>query len=133
MPDEKRPKKLTRPTILNEEIYTKIQNYLDGDYFTVPTVKGLCLYLGITRSTLYEWKKTNQKITDMLEELLQTEHTHLIANGLNNKWNSNIVKLMLSKLGYSPVELMKGQDDVQSLEKQEEHNQPKNIELVVKL
>jgi len=46
----------------NEKVLKEFLKQIDdGDYFTVPTMKGLCLYLGVTRKTLYEWKKNKSK------------------------------------------------------------------------
>jgi hypothetical protein len=69
----------------------------------VPTVAGLACVLGVTRKTIYEWAKDPSKkgVSDILEELAQTQERELVKNGLLNAFNAPITKMMLTKHGYS--------------------------------
>ena len=55
---------MARPTKFNQALVTKAQHYLDHyeEYDEViPSAVGLALVLNITRSTLYEWAKDEDK------------------------------------------------------------------------
>ena len=101
-----------RPTKYNELVLTNTQDYLDnyeayGD--VVPTVAGLACYLNsfdnrsISRETVYAWlnDESKQEFSDMCKCLLTSQERKLVNGGLESKYNSNVVKLMLSKHGYS--------------------------------
>jgi hypothetical protein len=61
----------------------------------LPTMAGLSLYLGISRSTLYEWKNIYPDFSDLLERLLAEQEETLINYGLSGEFNASIVKLIL--------------------------------------
>ena len=56
----------------------------------------------MSRSTIYEWIKDEEKkeFSDIVEWLLSRQGKLTLNNGLNNKFNSSIAKLLLSKHGY---------------------------------
>ena len=58
--------------------------------------------LDITRATLYAWAKDEDKkvFSDILDNINKKQEQVLLKNGLNNKFNSNITKLVLGKHGY---------------------------------
>ena len=94
-----------RPTKYSQEIVDKAQHYLDNyeEYEEViPSAVGLALVLNIRRSTLYEWAKAEDKkaFSDILDNINKKQEQVLLNNGLNNKFNSNITKLVLGKHGY---------------------------------
>jgi len=94
-----------RPTKYNTALLEKAQHYLDNyeEYDEViPSAVGLALVLDIRRSTLYEWAKAEDKkaFSDILDDVSKTQEQVLLKNGLNNKFNSNITKLVLGKHGY---------------------------------
>jgi hypothetical protein len=96
---------MARPTKYSQEIVEKAQHYLDNfqQYGEViPSAVGLALVLDIWRSTLYEWAKAEDKkaFTDILDNINKRQEQILLNNGLNNKFNSNITKLVLGKHGY---------------------------------
>jgi hypothetical protein len=62
----------------------------------LPTMEGLGLYLGIARSTLYEWKSTHTEFSDLLDRLLAQQEHILLEYGLSGEFNASIVKLILS-------------------------------------
>jgi hypothetical protein len=94
-----------RPTKYSTALLEKAQHYLDnyeeyGD--VIPSAVGLALVLDIRRSTLYEWAKAEDKkaFTDILDNINKRQEQILLNNGLSNKFNSNITKLVLGKHGY---------------------------------
>lgn len=95
-----------RPTHYSDEIARKakdyLQNYSDlGD--AVPSVAGLALHLNRSRSTLYEWASQQDKpeFADILHDINATQEKVALSNGLKGDFNSQIVKLLLGKHGYS--------------------------------
>lgn len=93
-----RPTKFTKETEELAEEYLK--QYKDiGDM--VPSVTGLCVFLGIGKTTIYRWleDKDNKKIEkfrDTLEQIKLKQRQDLVNGGLSSKLNSTITKLMLS-------------------------------------
>ena len=69
---------------------------------TLPTKKKLARYLGISRTTLYEWERKYPEFLDIVEELSYIYEEILITNGLSGRFNSKITALLLSsKFGYA--------------------------------
>ena len=62
----------------------------------LPTMEGLALYLGVRRSTIYEWKKNHPTFSDSLEDLVEKQKEMLIAGGLAGYYTPLITKLILS-------------------------------------
>ncbi len=94
-----------RPTKYNETILVLSNEYLEnyeehGDM--IPSDVGLCLVLGIARSTLYDWASQESKkaFSDILENINMKQQKVLINKGLSSEFNSNITKLVLGKHGY---------------------------------
>ena len=112
-----------RPTLFNDEILSKTQEYLDScedsvvqvvsgasekfttykDKVTVklPTIEGLAYFLGIHKDTVFEWDKIHEEFSDLLNVLRCKQAERLINNGLSGDYNPAIVKLLLSKHGYA--------------------------------
>lgn len=96
-----------RPTKLTPELIAKAQEYIDGGYEdqddAVPSIVGLSRYLGKARPLLYQWRdeNRNQAFTDILQNIVSEQKRLLLSKGLKGEFNSNIVKLMLGKHGYS--------------------------------
>ena len=97
---------MARPTKYNTALLEKAQHYLDNyeEYEEViPSAVGLALVLDITRATLYAWAKDDNKkkvFSHILDNINKKQEQVLLKNGLNNKFNSNITKLVLGKHGY---------------------------------
>jgi len=67
----------------------------------LPSIEGLALYLGIHRSTVYEWADTYEEFSDILEKILAEQAQRLVNMGLSGDYNPTIAKLILTKHGYS--------------------------------
>lgn len=94
-----------RPTKLTDELAQKAKKYAKDGYLAVdeviPTIAGLAVYLGVSRSTLYEYKKLNNEFSDTLEMILQNQERLLINRSLTGGFNATIAKLMLANHGYN--------------------------------
>lgn len=93
-----------RPTKYNEQILEKAQEYLVNykEYDdSVPSAVGLACALDISRSTLYAWAEEHDEFSYILSKVNETQERKLLTGGLEGDFNSNIVKLMLGKHGYS--------------------------------
>lgn len=94
-----------RPTKLTDELAQKAKKYAKDGYLAVdeviPTIAGLAVYLGVSRSTLYEYKKLNNEFSDTLEMILQNQERLLINRSLTGDFNATIAKLMLANHGYN--------------------------------
>jgi len=95
-----------RPTKYNQEILAKCREYLTnhidlGD--PVPIIAGLACELNVSRETLYQWAKDEDKgeFTDILERIMSQQERKLAGGGLAGDFNPNITKMMLTKHGYS--------------------------------
>ena len=129
-----------RPTTYKEEYINKVDEYLaecqDEDKQVVkqssekyemydnklkvnlPTVEGFALWLGISKSTLYDWKKKHKDFSDSLEMIVEEQRKRLLNMGLSGDYNSTIAKLILSSNhGYtekSNVDHTSGGEKIQS-------------------
>ena len=126
-----------RPTLLDEEMLEKAKHYMIDGYKEieniVPSVAGLCCYLGVSKSTVYEWAKDTPEnrliplrveFSDTLDAIQVKQEMLLINGGLNQTFSGMIAKLMLANHGYSD----KVQTDVTT--KGQSVNNPTVIELV---
>jgi hypothetical protein len=113
-----------RPTIYWPHILEKAREYLKGsediegrrvktdgaqstsyEYYTkvkIPTIEGLAIYLNITKETLYDWARSEDKkeFSDFVKVMLSEQANRLIEKWLSGEYNPSIVKLLLSKHGY---------------------------------
>lgn len=98
-------KKLGRPTKYNEALQKKAEDYLlhgfadQGD--VIPSVAGLCCYLGIVRSAAYRWRDIHQSFKDTLEAIDVKQENIALNGSLKNELNATISKLILANHGYS--------------------------------
>lgn len=94
-----------RPSGLTPELIQKAKDYLIGGYKEVenivPSVAGLGCYLGISRSTIYEYKELSKEFADTLDSILMKQEMLLINGGLSQQFSGTITKLMLANHGYS--------------------------------
>ena len=91
-----------RPTDFTEELLIKAKEYVDNCPDVVPTVVGLCLYVGIAKATAYRWASEDKaEFKDILDFVGEMQEQKLVAGGLTNEFNSAITKMMLTKHGYT--------------------------------
>ena len=93
-------------SLYSPEMLAKAEYYLENYEKLgreVPSVKSLARYLKVVRKTPYNWSKDDDKkaFLHILEQIEEEQEQVLIDKGLNGDFNSNIVKLMLGKHGYS--------------------------------
>lgn len=63
----------------------------------IPTVEGFALFLGVNKSSLYKWEaEQSEDFSDALDKIRIEQRERLINNGLANRYNSTIAKLVLS-------------------------------------
>mgnify|MGYP001574108914 CR=1 FL=1 len=103
-----------RPTVLTQEMLDSALEYVsDSDSMGVdvllPTIDRLAIMLDVSRDTLYQWEKdaTEKDASVLLVEfsyilmkLRAVQADKLIQNGLTNRYNPAVTKMMLSKHGY---------------------------------
>lgn len=93
-----------RPTKYNDELQAEADRYVYewqelGE--VVPSRVGLCCFLGINKSTSYEWEKLYQAFSNTLGAVEALQERAALNGGLANNMNSTIVKLLLANHGYS--------------------------------
>lgn len=66
----------------------------------IPTVEGLALHLGVSRSTVYKWREDHPEFSDIIDQLLTKQADMLLRGGLSGDYNSTISKVILTKHGY---------------------------------
>lgn len=95
-----------RPTKYTPELLEKAHAYMNGEWETeydhaFPSVVGMCVAIGIDKSTAYAWADDETKeFSDILSTLSTIGESVLINKGLKGEHNSNISKLVLGKFGY---------------------------------
>lgn len=99
--------RMGRPAKLTDEIVERAWQYISDSVQAFEEGNGqlitkerLALKIGITRETLYKWAESNDDFSDILATLDTIQADTLIQNGLTNKYNPTIAKMMLSKHGY---------------------------------
>lgn len=93
---------MARPTDYTEELLQKAEEYINSCPDVVPSVVGLCLHIGIAKSTCYRWiEEGNDEFKDIVDTVSSQQEQKLVTNGLTNEFNASITKLMLTKHGYT--------------------------------
>ena len=89
-----------RPTDYNGSILEKSNAYLksyteEGD--VIPSIAGLACVLKISRTTIYDWAKQEDKkeFSDTVKRINAEQKKVLINKGLDGKFNASITKLLL--------------------------------------
>lgn len=93
-----------RPSDYNLELQEKADQYIydfseQGD--VVPSRAGLCCWMGIARSTSYEWEKIHPRFSDTIEKISVLQECLALNESLKGNFNSTIARLLLSNHGYS--------------------------------
>lgn len=94
-----------RPTKYNQTVLERAQEYAGGAWSdngdVVPSVVGLALYIGVNKTTLYDWASKNQEFSHTLDNV-KAEQERIAMNGaMTNTYNATISKLILANHGYS--------------------------------
>lgn len=96
-----------RPSLYTPELMAKAQEYVDGAWEeggeVTPTLAGLALHLGVNKDTIQAWKKDPEKaeFSVLAGTVMLKQERMLFAGGLKNDFNASIVKLALTKHGYT--------------------------------
>ena len=115
-----------RPTKYNDELQQQAEDYLFNwaERDKVPSRVGLCVWLGISKSTSQEWEKIYPEFSATLSAVETLQEYVSINNGITGEFNSTIVKLILANHGYSD------KSNVDHTTNGESMNAPTRIELV---
>jgi len=62
----------------------------------LPTLEGFAVFIGVNKTTLYEWEKDHEEFSNALDLIRSEQQERLINNGLAGTYNSTIAKLILS-------------------------------------
>lgn len=123
-------KELGRPSAYQEEktIFMAedyLENYKESGEL-IPSIAGLALRLGVSRSTVNLWATQEDKalFSDTLEKIKAKQELLLLNGGLGGAFNPAITKLALANHGY------KEKQDINH-ESQDGSMTPTKIELVV--
>lgn len=93
---------MARPTNYTKELLTKAEDYIENCPDVVHTVVGLCLHIGIAKSTCYKWiEEEKSEFSDIVSTVSALQERKLLSNGLMNEFNASITKLLLTKHGYT--------------------------------
>ena len=94
---EQQKNRVGAPSKYNTRTVRKAREYINGKYKTIPTIAGLCVYLGVCRDTLYTWLKHEDKkeLSDTIALMPELREELLISGALKGEMNSNISKLIL--------------------------------------
>jgi|AntRauTorcE11897_2_1112592.scaffolds.fasta_scaffold20791_2 hypothetical protein len=98
---------LGRPSKYTDELLEQCRQYLESGYLEneelFPSHVGLCLHVGIARSTAYEWDKDPEKhlFSDIFDKIMMRQELNIVKNAMIGEYNSTISKVMLTKHGYS--------------------------------
>lgn len=99
---------MARPYTYSAEYIKQVEGYLamSQDVFDtvtnkmvrvrIPSIEGFARYIGVHKSTVYEWKEKEPEFSDALELIELEQKERLMNNGLFGTYNSTIAKLMLS-------------------------------------
>ena len=102
---------ITKPTKYSEEtlkVYAEYMQEAIPQNMKIPTVEGLALKLGISKETLYQWRKIHTEISDALRELKMKQKEYLTEIGIfgGKEINASIVALFL-RANHNVVETTK--------------------------
>lgn len=63
---------------------------------SLPTIEWFALYIGVAKSSLYEWVSDNDEFSNALDKIMIEQKRRLLEEGLSGNYNSTIAKLVLS-------------------------------------
>lgn len=94
--------KYTKPVLINGAVnyIDKILNE-DEKKKTIPSIVGLCLHIGISRSRLYELSDQWVEVSDILEYISMMQEDKALQGGITNRLNPIFSMFLLKgKHGY---------------------------------
>lgn len=62
----------------------------------LPTVEGFALYIGVNKTTLYEWEQNHPEFSNALDKIREEQRARLLNSGLSGDYNATIAKLVLA-------------------------------------
>jgi hypothetical protein len=62
----------------------------------LPTIEGFALFIGVNKTSLYEWEKIHDEFSNALGKIRTEQQQRLLDKGLSGEYNSTIAKLVLS-------------------------------------
>lgn len=86
-------KELEKVGLRSEKGYEKIDYVLRVN---LPTIEGFARFIGVNKTTLYEWDKKYPDFSNSLDKIRIEQQTRLINEGLAGNYNPTIAKLILS-------------------------------------
>ena len=106
---------MARPSEYGEEVIRKSKEYIDEfdlpqseregrmSEEVIPTLVGLCRYIGRARSTVHKWigEEGKEAFSDICSEIGELQEIKLVTGGLVGGWNPQVTKMILTKHGYS--------------------------------
>lgn len=94
-----------RPEEYKATYIAKVSEYLASRSDTVienklkvklPTIEGFAQFIGVNKTSLYEWEKKYPQFSNALDKIRQEQQQRLLDNGLSGDYNPTIAKLILS-------------------------------------
>jgi len=83
-----------------DEYLASQQDYQDEDLnklrVKLPTIEGFALFIGVNKTSLYEWEKIHPAFSNALDKIRTEQKERLLNNGLSGDYNPTIAKLVLS-------------------------------------
>lgn len=62
----------------------------------LPTVEEFAMFIGVNKTTLYEWEKNHESFSNALDKIRLEQKKRLMNSGLSGDYNPVIAKLVLS-------------------------------------
>lgn len=92
-----------RPNKYNPDLQAQADAYVLNwmEFDVLPSRVGLCCYLGIAKSTSYEWEAIYPKFSDTCKAVDALQERTALNKGISGEFNSQITKLVLANHGYS--------------------------------
>ena len=96
-------RRVGRPSKYNAEMQAQADDYVLNwsERDNVPSRAGLCCWLGIVRSTSFEWEAAYPEFSDTVKAVDVLQEHILLNKGVTGEFNAPIAKLLLNAHGYS--------------------------------
>lgn len=76
----------------------------------IPTIAGLSLFLGVTKSTIQLWQEEYPLFSASVRQMLAKQEEIFVEGGASGDLNATISKLVLHNHGYSDKQEVSGKD-----------------------